>query len=238
MPPLADLYRLQEVDRQRRDLEAELFRQDAIFPIKALTEQLNGITQSLTRIAADLKRVERERQQQESEMGVHQTKRKELERRLYDGTVTNMKEMDKAEKMIADSRQAESAAEEKALAALLQAEALEERQKQLRAELAAGQAHLAVQESEYAAAVGSIEAKLALLPEQRSAILPRIDARQLAQYESIRQKKNGIGVVLVEQQACSGCRVGIPLAIMGELKQGEKLICCDHCGRILYWRRE
>ncbi len=73
--------------------------------------------------------------------------------------------------------------------------------------------------------------ELALLAEKAKV---KIDERLLAAYGRIRSKVyNGLAVVTVQRDACSGCFNRIPPQRQVEVRQGKKLIVCEYCGRIL-----
>lgn len=62
----------------------------------------------------------------------------------------------------------------------------------------------------------------------------KIDERLLTAYGRIRSKvHNGLAVVTVQRDACSGCFNRIPPQRQVEVGQGKKLIVCEYCGRIL-----
>ncbi|MBQ5752645.1 MAG: hypothetical protein IIV91_00350 [Alistipes sp.] len=62
----------------------------------------------------------------------------------------------------------------------------------------------------------------------------KIDERLLTAYNRIRSKvRNGLAVVTVQRDACSGCFNRIPPQRQVEVRQGKKLIVCEYCGRIL-----
>ena len=62
----------------------------------------------------------------------------------------------------------------------------------------------------------------------------KIDDRLLAAYSRIRSKvRNGLAVVTVQRDACSGCFNRIPPQRQVEVSLGKKLIVCEYCGRIL-----
>ena len=62
----------------------------------------------------------------------------------------------------------------------------------------------------------------------------KIDERLLTAYDRIRSKvHNGLAVVTVQRDACSGCFNRIPPQRQVEVRQGKKLIVCEYCGRIL-----
>ena len=52
--------------------------------------------------------------------------------------------------------------------------------------------------------------------------------------ESVRENaKNGLAVVQVVRGSCGGCFNKIPPQRQSDIRQGKKIIVCEHCGRIL-----
>ena len=61
-----------------------------------------------------------------------------------------------------------------------------------------------------------------------------IEERLLAAYTRLRKgSKNGLGVVTIERDSCSGCFNKIPPQRQSDIRQRKKIIVCEHCGRIL-----
>ncbi len=61
----------------------------------------------------------------------------------------------------------------------------------------------------------------------------KLDPELLQSYNSIKQHCTPPMAKLVDGQ-CSGCFMSLPSATMLEMKNGDKLVRCDNCGRILY----
>ncbi|MDR0831052.1 MAG: C4-type zinc ribbon domain-containing protein, partial [Prevotellaceae bacterium] len=61
-----------------------------------------------------------------------------------------------------------------------------------------------------------------------------IDTRLLAAFKRVRKNaRNGLAVVAVERDACSGCFNKIPPQRQLDIRQRKKIIVCENCGRIL-----
>jgi predicted nucleic acid-binding Zn-ribbon protein len=61
-----------------------------------------------------------------------------------------------------------------------------------------------------------------------------IDERLLVAYNRLRQNaKNGLAVVTIQRDSCSGCFNQIPPQRQSDIRQRKKIIVCEHCGRIL-----
>ncbi|NOW96062.1 zinc ribbon domain-containing protein [Mucilaginibacter sp. SG564] len=61
-----------------------------------------------------------------------------------------------------------------------------------------------------------------------------IDSNLLAAYTLLRKKaKNGLAIVTVERDACSGCFNHTPAQQQAEIRLHQRIIVCEFCGRIL-----
>jgi len=61
-----------------------------------------------------------------------------------------------------------------------------------------------------------------------------IEERLLFAYSRLRQNaKNGLAVVTIQRDSCSGCFNQIPPQRQSDIRQRKKIIVCEHCGRIL-----
>lgn len=61
-----------------------------------------------------------------------------------------------------------------------------------------------------------------------------IEERLLIAYNRLRGNfKNGLAVVTISRDSCSGCFNQIPPQRQSDIRQRKKIIVCEHCGRIL-----
>jgi uncharacterized protein len=61
-----------------------------------------------------------------------------------------------------------------------------------------------------------------------------IEDRLLIAYNRLRNNaKNGLAVVTIQRDSCSGCFNQIPPQRQSDIRQRKKIIVCEHCGRIL-----
>lgn len=62
----------------------------------------------------------------------------------------------------------------------------------------------------------------------------KIESRLLKAYDKVRSSyRNGLAVVTVERNSCGGCFNKIPPQTQLEISLMNKIIVCEHCGRIL-----
>ena len=61
-----------------------------------------------------------------------------------------------------------------------------------------------------------------------------IEERLLVAYNRLRKNAvNGLAVVTIDRDSCSGCFNQIPPQRQLDIRQRKKVIVCEHCGRIL-----
>jgi len=61
-----------------------------------------------------------------------------------------------------------------------------------------------------------------------------IEERLLIAYNRLRNNaKNGLAVVTIDRDSCSGCHNQIPPQRQLDIRQRKKIIVCEHCGRVL-----
>ncbi|MGZ3753721.1 MAG: zinc ribbon domain-containing protein [Mucilaginibacter sp.] len=75
------------------------------------------------------------------------------------------------------------------------------------------------------------ESELNILAEKAT---QNIEERLLTAYGRLRKNaKNGLAVVTIQRDSCSGCFNQIPPQRQSDIRQRKKIIVCEHCGRIL-----
>lgn len=82
------------------------------------------------------------------------------------------------------------------------------------------------------------EAKINALNQEKEKLINKIPADQTRLYLKIFNSKNGIPLSPVTGEFCSLCHMRVRPQVLNELKENEKLILCENCGRILYWPKK
>jgi predicted nucleic acid-binding Zn-ribbon protein len=72
------------------------------------------------------------------------------------------------------------------------------------------------------------------LREKAKEIEALIEPRLLAAFKRIRKSaRNGLAIVTIQRDACSGCFNKIPPQRQMDIKMSKKIIVCEYCGRIM-----
>lgn len=102
------------------------------------------------------------------------------------------------------------------------------------ADLEARKADLEAKKAELGTITSETEKEENELLTQAEKATANIEERLLTAYSRLRKNaKNGLAVVTIQRDSCSGCFNQIPPQRQSDIRQRKKIIVCEHCGRIL-----
>ncbi len=227
------LLELQDLDSQIRRLRhqlASLEEQQLLDEAEGRVEQLNEHHDD-TKL--DLDRAGAEQRQLEREIDVLTQRRDAEKSKLYDGTVTNAREMRSVEAEIETTVRRLDEHEELLLEVLERVEQLEAQLAALADEIASEQDRVSALAQARDTAAASLLAQLAELEVSRDHQAGDIDADLRTRYETVVERTGGVGIGQLDGQACSACRVELSMADVNELLTGPRLTTCPQCRRLL-----
>lgn len=99
------------------------------------------------------------------------------------------------------------------------------------------EAELAKQRRAVTTEAGSADGRIDKLEKEREALKKEFSSSVaiIARYEFIRARLPGRVIVVARDGACSGCNMVVPPQTYNELINGQKVIQCPNCKRILYY---
>ncbi len=161
-------------------------------------------------------------------------KRKGVDTTLYGGTVTNARELqDLTEEIDALGRRI-TQLEDQDLEIMEQLEPVEARLAALEAERTERVATLADTELRLIAAEAELAVELDTETAAREATASQIPADLLAEYDSLRGGRGGIGVAKLIGTQCGGCHLTLSAVEAARIrKHPEAVTHCEECGRLL-----
>ncbi|QTQ13931.1 nucleic acid-binding protein [Treponema parvum] len=83
--------------------------------------------------------------------------------------------------------------------------------------------------------LASFKDELSVLKKQEGEITPGIDQEIVYKFQRIIQRDNK-GIVAVKNGVCEGCHMILPAQFANEVREGEKILFCPYCSRILYYQ--
>lgn len=155
------------------------------------------------------------------------------EKRMYDGSVVNVKEMEALQHEIESLKKRRADREDELLALMEQREELEAQAAQAEAAGAIERAKVGEVSDSGTDELASIEAQIASLDEERTKILPDIPADLLELYEELRPQKKGVAAAALTDGVCQGCHEQLSSVVLDKLKKTADVPRCEYCRRIL-----
>ena len=93
---------------------------------------------------------------------------------------------------------------------------------------------LEIKKGELATITAETEKEEQALTKKADKAETQIEERLLTAYNRLRKNAvNGLAVVTIDRDSCSGCFNQIPPQRQLDIRQRKKVIVCEHCGRIL-----
>ena len=231
MSRIADLFTLQEIDSaldQRRSTLAYVESQ------LGETEALISAREAVANGRSELKSLEKRQREIEVQVADREAKIAPLEKKLYDGSVRNPKELEGLNNDVMALKRHQRDLEDQVLAVMAEVEAAQDTLKAAQKELAAieegwreAQGGLLREQEELRREIERLEA-------QRSQQVALVNNGDLELYAVLRGTRQGRAVAKVEQGMCQGCRITLPMSALQKVRSGQGLVQCTSCERILY----
>jgi uncharacterized protein len=232
MTRISELYDLQDID-----LEIDSRR-------AAISDAESHLGESEEVEAAAVIVSEREEAVQESRKALKSAEReideltnriKPFEKKLYDGSLNNPKELAAIQEDIRSIQARKRVLEDKALDIMSSLEEAERALAQAKEEHAALAAAWEAEQRRLKQEIETLSAQIARLEEKREAQRAQVDGQALALYDVLRPKHQGRAVAKVERGTCGGCRISLPMSLLQRARAGANAIVqCSSCERILY----
>jgi len=225
------LKELQDILVQKYDLEARI--EDAPKQLGTQDELLARLKKEFISENADYEAVRSRVLELRSELDEAVRSRESGEKGM--DSITTHREYEALDKQISEAAAKESdirrelQKEEKNLAELNERmKSSEDMINSQEAELASGRESLDREISEY-------RNRLSELKLQEDRITPDLDQEILFKFQRIIQR-NSDGIVAVKKNVCTGCHMILPAQFANEVHEGEKILFCPYCSRILFYQ--
>jgi len=227
----ADLYALQEIDSAVEAAKASLA---AVEEQLGESEEVIASRQAVEERRDALEEVSRQQRDLEWQVDDLRSRLSDVEGKLYGGSVRNPKELasvqDEANILKGQLRRRE----DELLDLMVRAEESQAALREAEESLAEVEGRWRQEQKELASEKERLEGELAGLEERRKQQSGLIDARVLALYDNLWERRQGRAVVKVERGMCGGCRISLPMSVLQKARSGLDVVQCVSCERILY----
>jgi len=225
------LWRLQKLDLDLKNIREDRDR----FPkeMKKLDERQNLEKERIQKEKEKLELLEKERKKKEKDLLSEQEKVKKTEGKMPE--VKTNKEYQALLTEIEGIKESVGRVEEEIL---MMMEEIDELKK-----------HLLKKEKEISVSLEKIEAERKKIQEKmaqgdkvwkekmerKEALSRKIESGLFKLYNTLKERRQGIGIVSVKSETCQGCFVHVPPQMFIEVQKTKALIRCPNCNRILYF---
>jgi predicted nucleic acid-binding Zn-ribbon protein len=233
MDPARPLLELQSLDSAIDRLNARRRSLETGETLDAVRARADASERTLGDLRLALDTFDRDSGKLEHEVDTISQKIAAEERRMYDGSVANAKELDAIRHEVENLRTRRTGREDELLALMEQREEVERAAKEAQAAFDDVRATLETVGAETAAELEQTRSDLEMKTAERDASARRIDPDLLELYEDLRPHKKGVAAVALVDGVCQGCHEQLSAVELGQLKKIDGVKRCEHCRRIL-----
>ena len=225
------LWELQKIDLELRSIQGERDR----YPkeIKKLDEKQKIEKERIQKEKEKIESLEKTRREKEGQLNLEQEKIKRAEGRMSE--VKTNKEYQALLSEIDTVKEANSRMEEEILQVLDEID-------ELKKDLHKREKEVGITLDKFEAERKRIQEKIAFDERvwtdqvgRREVLSKKIESKLLKLYNTLKEKRQGVGVVSIKSETCQGCFVNVPPQMFIEVQKNNALIRCPNCNRMLYW---
>lgn len=225
------LYRLQQIDSRLKQVNNRLAAIQAVLDTNA---ELRAAFDRLQTAKTAQEQVQKMLKNAEYETGNLRIKIETVEANLYGGLIRNPKELQDLQKEIVVLKRNLESLENEQLQQMISydsySQSVDDAQKGYDSTQGKVIGENAVLRSEQL----KLQKESDNLNNQRLAVLPAINQNSLSLYDSLREKRSGLAVTQVIENACDACGSSLTPGLAQSVRTSNQLVLCPMCGRILY----
>ena len=196
--------------------------------------ELQALQEACRQIKQDLAASHVKLRNSELEMASLQSKQREVQDALYGGRVRVPKDLETLQKESQILQQRRNTMEEEILNLMALVEDYEAQDKTRASVLQAFQERSVTEHEAQSTEYSELRTRLKAVQELRDRLRGSINRGDLALYDELRGKKNGVVLAPMAESSCQICRVSVPVRKAQLAASGDEVITCEGCGRILY----
>lgn len=224
---------LQELDSSIDRLELRKEQLEAGGELSAARKEMEEAESRLGEIRLALDAVASESQRLEREIDSMTAKLEAEEKRMYDGSIVNAKELEALQHEIASLKDRRARAEDELLDQMVRREDLEARGDEAEREVAAARAKADELGGDAARELDETMATIGEMRSAREALVHEFDEELLELYEDLRRQKKGVGAAAILDGVCQACHEKLSAMELDRLKRADGVKRCEYCRRIV-----
>lgn len=225
------LWELQKIDLDIKNLEEE--RENFPKEIKRLDERKNIEKEKIQKEKEKLELLEKERRKKEKDLLMEQEKIKKAEGRMFE--IKTNKEYQALLSEIEIIKESANRTEEEILMVMDEIDELKKDILKREREIASSLEKIEAEKSRLMEKMAKGDIAWKEKMERKKALSKQIESKLFNLYNTLKEKRHGIGVVSVKNETCQGCFVNVPPQMFIEVQKNNSLIRCPNCNRILFY---
>jgi predicted nucleic acid-binding Zn-ribbon protein len=155
------------------------------------------------------------------------------EERLMSGNVRNPKELDNLQHSLEALRRQREGVMEEGVQAMAQTETLSAQLVVQEQSLSSVEKGWSGNQTELREEEHKLKQNAVLLKRKREQVVSGMSETLRERYETMRKRKGGVAVAVVQNGTCSACHVTLPTGVVNTLRGATSLVLCPSCGRYL-----
>lgn len=230
MDDATKMYELQKVDLTWLKVSKRL---QQLQQLLGESEELRSAREQVAQINTDLHSWHGKQKNAELEDKSLAERIKDTEERLMGGGIRNPKELEALQHSLEALRRQRELVEEAGVEAMTQTEALAGQLSTHQSALASVEDGWNGNQTELRQEELKLKQNTILLKRKREQVVAGMSEAVRERYETMRKRKAGIAVAVVQNSTCSACHVSIPTGVIHNLRGASNLVVCPSCGRYL-----
>ncbi len=227
---IVGLVSLQELDSEIYALNNE--KEAKPLEIKAMEVSFEAKKQNLASIEKKSLDLFKQRKDKELELASKEEAAKKLQSQLY--SLKTNKEYQTMLQQIQDAKADGELVEEKVLMLFEECDKVKKEIEQENIKIKEEEKVFIEQKKKVESRIKEIDDRLEVLQAQRKQVTPGVDPKVFSLYERVLNSRDGLGIVSVKDNSCSGCNMNVPPQVINLIKMYDTIITCEVCNRILY----
>lgn len=187
----------------------------------------------LQELEASRKKLQLTQKQKEGELSQKEANIKKLDGQL--SQIKTNREYTAMQQEISSLKADNSLLEEEVIRILDEVEAAEEEVRKEKDRLKQIEKDYQVREAELTQKEKALQETLERLKKSRNEVILQVPPDVRGLYDTIVQKKQGVGLVKVNGEICGACQLQLRPQLLNEIRLGQAIVVCENCSRILYY---
>ena len=233
MRGLDRILELQELDSMIDRLDHRREQLEAGEELSAIRKEMEEADARLGEIRLASDAVASESRRLELEIESMNAKLEAEQKRMYDGSIANPKELDALQHEIASLTERRGRAEDDLLEQMVRKEDLDARGTEADKDAIAARARVEEVGGDAAKELDQVGAELVARRSEREALVPAFDEELLELYDELRESKHGVGAAAIVDGVCQACHEKLSAVELDRLKRTEGVKRCEYCRRIV-----